>query len=474
MDSEDPPDVEPDAAWQGVSAAFAALGRTFLCLDGDFRIVHASPAIDESLGQGASQRVVGRHVSELLGPELFGPAGTLTLALLSDERREGWRAHLRLDDGAHHLVSLSAAPFSSHDHDHDLGEARPAFVLALRPTEQGPATETATPTSITALIARSAAMLRIFVLIENLRHSEATVLITGESGTGKERVARSIHDHSPRRRGPFVPINAAALPAELLESEMFGHVQGAFTGAVRARVGRLEMASEGTLFLDGVSDFPPALQLKLVRVLHDGTFERLGESAPRTSRARVIAATHVDLQAAVKAGRFREDLYYRLRVVPIRVPPLRERSEDIEPLAQAILARAGGRHGRGLSFSPVTLRALLHHDWPGNIRELENALEYAVAVCRGQTLLPEDLPELVPRASPKASGARSTGRPRPSERDTPRTADKTRRARRAGPEDRERLRRVLEDHRWNRGAAARTLGISRTTLWRRLRDAGLT
>jgi DNA-binding NtrC family response regulator len=471
MDSEDPPDVEPDAAWQGVSAAFAALGRTFLCLDGDFRIVHASPAIDESLGQGASQRVVGRHVSELLGPELFGPAGTLTLALLSDERREGWRAHLRLDDGAHHLVSLSAAPFSSHDHD--LGEARPAFVLALRPTEQGPATETATPTSITALIARSAAMLRIFVLIENLRHSEAIVLITGESGTGKERVARSIHEHSPRRRGPFVSINAAALPAELLESEMFGHVQGAFTGAVRARVGRLEMASEGTLFLDGVDDFPPALQIKLLRVLHDGTFERLGESAPRTSRARVIAATHVDLQAAVKAGRFREDLYYRLRVVPIRVPPLRERGEDIEPLAQAILARAGARHGRALHFSPNTLRTLLRHDWPGNIRELENALEYAVAVCRGQTLLPEDLPEFVPRTSPTASGARPAARPRTSVRDAPRTAGKIRRARRAAPEDIERLRRVLEDHRWNRGAAARTLGISRTTLWRRLRDAGL-
>jgi DNA-binding NtrC family response regulator len=219
------------------------------------------------------------------------------------------------------------------------------------------------------------------------------------------------------------------------------------------------------------------VQVKLLRVLQDGTFERLGESATRTSRARVIAATHVDLQAAILDGRFRDDLYYRLRVVPIEVPPLRARREDIEPLAGAILARVSARHGRALQFSPDALRALLRHDWPGNVRELENALEYAVAVCRGQTLLPEDLPELVPQASaagpvappppatPAATPHRATAPPegRPDARRVPR----------ADAEEIERLRRVLEDHRWNRGAAARALGISRTTLWRRLREAGL-
>ena len=471
MDSDRQREIETRAVWQGVSAAFAALGRTFVCLDPDFRVIHASPAIDELLGPGASERVVGRPVAELLGPDLFGPAGTLTLALLAEERREGWRAHLRLDDSAHHLVSLSAAPFPGHMVD--TGDPRLAFVLVLRPAEQGQAPEAAAPTSISALIARSAAMLRIFVLIENLRHSEATVLITGESGTGKEHVARSIHEHSRRGRGPFVAINVRALPAELLASEMFGHVRGAFTGAVRARVGRFEMASEGTLFLDGVGDVPLPLQMKLLGVLEDGTFERLGENAPRTSRARVIAATHLDLQAAVQAGRFRQDLYYRLRIVPIRVPPLRERREDIEPLAQAILARVGARQGRALHFSPDSLRTLLRHDWPGNVRELENALEYAVAVCRGQTLLPEDLPELVPLASRAAPGARPAAKPQASGRAVSRTGHESRRSRRAAPEETERLRRVLEDHRWNRGAAARTLGISRTTLWRRLREAGL-
>jgi DNA-binding NtrC family response regulator len=318
-------------------------------------------------------------------------------------------------------------------------------------------------------------MLRIFALIDNLKHSEATVLITGESGTGKELVARSIHEHSPRTRGPFVAVNAGALPGALLESEMFGHVRGAFTGAVRDRVGRFEMASEGTLFLDEVGDLPLPLQVKLLRVLQDGTFERLGESATRTSHARVIAATHVNLQAAIQAGRFREDLYYRLRVVPIEVPPLRARREDIEPLARAILGRVGARQGRALQFSPDALRALLQHDWPGNVRELENALEYAVAVCRGQTLLPEDLPELV---SGGPGAPRRASAPPPPDAEAPSPTPlapptPSRGAPRMVPEDIEKLRRVMEEHRWNRGAAARALGISRTTLWRRLREAGL-
>jgi DNA-binding NtrC family response regulator len=474
MDSERQSEIEARAAWQGVSAAFAALGRTFICVDRDFRVIHASLAIDEILGAGASERVPGRRVSDLLGPDLFGPAGTLTLALREGERQEGWRAHLRLDDSEHHLVSLSVAPFPGQIAA--ACDPRVAYVIVLRPAEEDSATEAAGLTSISALIARSPSMLRVFALIDNLKHSEATVLITGESGTGKELVARSIHEHSPRGRGPFVAVNAGALPGELLESELFGHVRGAFTGAVRDRVGRFEMAAEGTLFLDEVGDLPLPLQVKLLRVLQDGTFERLGESATRTSRARVIAATHVDLPVATREGRFREDLYYRLRVVPIEVPPLRARREDIEPLARTILGRVGARQGRSLQFSPDALRALLRYDWPGNVRELENALEYAVAVCRGQTLLPEDLPELAPLTSPAAPraaagsplgpGAATMPPAPPPPSDVPRLP-------RATAEEIEQLRQILEEHRWNRGAAAKALGISRTTLWRRLREAGL-
>jgi DNA-binding NtrC family response regulator len=479
-------EIEARAAWQGVSAAFAALGRTFICLDRNWRVIHASAAVDGILGEGASERVAGRPVSEILGADLFGPAGTLTAALLSGERREGWRAHLRLDDGDHHLVSLSAAPFPAERAT--ACDPRVAYVVVLRPSEEEDTQGAGGPTSISGLIARSPAMLRVFALIENLKHSEATVLITGESGTGKELVARAVHEHSPRVQGPFVAVNAGALPGELLESEMFGHLRGAFTGAVKDRIGRFEMASAGTLFLDEVGDLPLPLQVKLLRVLQDGTFERLGESVTRRSQARVIAATNVDLPDAIEEGRFREDLYYRLRVVPIEVPPLRERREDIEPLARAILARVGARQGRALRLSPDTLRALLRHDWPGNVRELENTLEYAVAVCRGQTLLPEDLPDLLPLATPSSRRDAATGAPAPREGGpsgpgvghgtpwrevTSPAAEGGRHGPPVQPGEAEQLRQVMEEHRWNRGAAARALGISRTTLWRRLREAGL-
>jgi transcriptional regulator with PAS, ATPase and Fis domain len=266
-------------------------------------------------------------------------------------------------------------------------------------------------------------------------------------------VARAIHARSARRSGPFVAVNCGALPGELLESELFGHVRGAFTGAVRERAGRFELAAGGTLFLDEVADLPLHLQVKLLRVLQEHTFERVGESQPRRSDARILAATNVDLRRAVQDGRFREDLYYRLRVVPIEIPPLRERREDIEPLATWLLARVGARQGRALRFSPDALRLLLGAPWPGNVRELENALEYAVAVCKGQTILPEDLPaELLdhPPAAPHLHGPAG-----------------------AVADDADELRRALAAHHWRRVETAAALGISRTTLWRRMQAAGI-
>jgi transcriptional regulator with PAS, ATPase and Fis domain len=296
---------------------------------------------------------------------------------------------------------------------------------------------------------------RIFRLIEDLQHSDATVLLTGESGTGKELVARAIHDRSPRRNGPFVAVNCGALPGELLESELFGHVRGAFTGAVRDRAGRFEIAQGGTLFLDEVGDLPLPLQVKLLRVLQERSFERVGESRTRQTDARIIAATNLDLRRAVAVGRFREDLYYRLRVVPIEIPPLRDRREDVEPLARVLLSRVGGRQGRALRFSPESLRALLGYMWPGNVRELENALEYAVAVCKGQTILPEDLPAEVIGADVSRDKMATPGMES------------------AISQEAERLRAVLEEHRWRRSEAARALGVSRTTLWRMIRETGI-
>ena len=187
-------------------------------------------------------------------------------------------------------------------------------------------------------------------------------------------------------------VNCGALPGELLESELFGHVRGAFTGAVRDRIGRFELAAGGTLFLDEAGDLPLHLQVKLLRVLQERTFERVGDSHTRQTDARIIAATHLDLRRAITAGNFRDDLYYRLRVVPIEVPPLRRRREDIEPIAEHLLEKINARLGRSLRTAPEVTPALLRYDWPGNVRELENALEFAVAVCGGQTIHPRHLP----------------------------------------------------------------------------------
>jgi transcriptional regulator with GAF, ATPase, and Fis domain len=454
------------AVLAGVSSAFASLGRVFFCVDASFHALHASSHLDHLLGGGAARRAEGRPLADLLGSELFGPAGTLRQLLLAGERREGWRSSLTVPGSAPRLVSVTAAPFCPEPGA--VCDPRVAYVIVLRPAEED---QIAAASPFPGLIGRSPAMERIFRLIENLEHSEATVLLTGESGTGKEIVAHAIHARSPRRAGPLVAVNCGALPGELLESELFGHVRGAFTGAVRDRAGRFELAAGGTLFLDEVADVPLHLQVKLLRVLQERTFERVGESRPRTSDARIVAATNLDLRRAVQDGRFREDLYYRLRVVPIEIPPLRERREDIEPLATFLLARVGARQGRALRFSPDVLRLLLEHAWPGNVRELENALEYAVAVCKGQTILPEDLPGEVGAgpSAPVVSLAPAAGS---SAATVPGRGNATHRAE-TDAIDSARLRGALEACRWKRHEAARVLGISRTTLWRRMRELGL-
>ena len=445
-------------AWSAVSAAFAALGRGFLCADPEFRVIHASALLDQVFGPGAVASAVGQPLESLFGQDLFGPGGTLQAALANGERREGWRAILTTAS-TRHLVSLTAAPFR---HEPGAGcDPRVAYVLVVRPAEQDPDVDPGAPTVVGRLIARSPAMLRVFALLETLRDSDATVLISGESGTGKELVARAMHDASSRRNEPFVAVNCGALPTELLETEMFGHARGAFTGATRDRVGRFEAASSGTLFLDEIGDLPLSLQVKLLRALQDGTFERVGENETRTSHARIIAATHVDLRRAVREGRFRDDLYFRLRVVPIELPPLRQRREDIEPLARALLARVGARYGRALRYSPDALRTLLQHDWPGNVRELENAIEFAVAVCPGQTVLPEHLPDPAYLTTPATAPER--------EPDVVATTPE----RPAESPDVEQMRAALDAHRWRRDATAKALGISRITLWRRMRAAGL-
>jgi len=251
------------------------------------------------------------------------------------------------------------------------------------------------------VVSVSTAMRRLLEVADRVAATEATVLITGESGTGKEILARRIHVRSPRAEGPFVAVNCAAIPAELLESELFGHTRGAFTGAVRGRAGRFRQASGGTLFLDEVAEIPPALQGKLLRALQERVVDAVGADSPVPVDVRILAATNRDLHAKIREGTFREDLYYRLNVVELSVPPLRERPEDILPLARRFVSEFAA--GREIAVPPAVVEELSRRPWPGNVRELRNACERMVILCRGDELSADDLPP-APRSAQAGNG----------------------------------------------------------------------
>ncbi len=253
------------------------------------------------------------------------------------------------------------------------------------------------------IVGTSKAMQNVFSLVEKVADSDSTVLITGESGTGKELIAHAIHYASDRKDGPFIPVNCAAIPEELLESELFGHEKGAFTHAIKTRIGRFELANKGTIFLDEIGEMPPSLQVKLLRVLQERKFERVGGVKTISVDIRVVAATNQDLEEAVKKGRFREDLFYRLNVIPINVPPLRERRSDIALLAKHFLSRycQGKRKGvKGITDEALDI--LSRYDWPGNVRELENIIERMVILSNGDMITKDDLPSQIIE---KAAGA---------------------------------------------------------------------
>lgn len=317
------------------------------------------------------------------------------------------------------------------------------------------------------MVGHGPTMQKLYTQILRVASSSATVLITGESGTGKELVARALHENSDRSKKPFVAVNCAALPEHLLESELFGYARGAFTGATSVKIGRFEAAEGGTLLLDELGDIPPGIQVKLLRVLQEHEIVRLGENHTRKINVRVIAATHRDLATMVKNGEFREDLYYRLRVIPLHVPPLRERKEDIAVIADKLLHELGVQYRRdGIKLDPAALEALEAYEWPGNVRQLINALEYAVVHADGLVIHPRHLPpETKPEAQPiKMPSFRPAAQPlvrtyyRPPQR---------------GESEHELIMRTLAETGGNKTEAARRLGMSRTSLWKRLKQEGL-
>jgi len=303
------------------------------------------------------------------------------------------------------------------------------------------------------LIGESPAMKEVLEAVQQVAPTRATVLLLGESGTGKEMVARAIHQLSPRAKAQLVTVHPAGLPASLLESELFGHEKGAFTGAHERRIGRIEQAQGGTLFMDEIGEIDATVQVKLLRFLGERTFERVGSGRTLSSDVRLIAATNKDLAAMVKAGAFREDLYFRLRVVELKLPPLRDRRGDIPLLAQAFLREFATENNKPVrDFTAEALEAMMKHAWPGNVRELRTAMEHAVVFCRGNTIAPADLPASV--REPAASDLPVLARDEITLKEA----------------ERQLLIRALKDCGGNRTHAARRMGISRRTLHRKLHE----
>ncbi len=315
------------------------------------------------------------------------------------------------------------------------------------------------PRRFPAIIGQSKKMLELFELVGAVAGSDANILVLGENGTGKELIANAVHTHSARAEGPFVKINCAALPKELIESELFGHRRGAFTGAFTDKAGLLAMADGGSLLLDEIGEMPSYLQAKLLRVLQEREFRPIGSDRSVRVDFRLICATNVDVESALREGRLREDLYFRINTITVRVPSLRERLEDLAPLCQHFLTLYNTRHGRTLrGVGPLAYHRLMHHRWPGNIRELENVIERGVLVARGQDLHPEDLPDSV---------VASSGGGPVSPDLLPATATLAEIERMA-------ILQALQRTSWNKQEAALQLGLYRPTLYSKMKKHGIT
>jgi transcriptional regulator with GAF, ATPase, and Fis domain len=418
----------------------------------------------------AAQRMLGQVDASFVGqlcPSLFvGTAcareceirGHCSLVRAQDESRKIQDVVLKGPDGADISLRMWAMLLPPSD-------SGPTCAIILRDCSREIALESEVRErwQLGGLIGRSRSMQNLYQKVLRAAASEANVLVTGESGVGKELVARALHDNSPRSTGPYVAVHCASLSENILESELFGHAKGAFSGAIAVRLGRFEAANGGTLLLDEIGEISLATQTKLLRVLQEREIVRVGENHPRKVDVRVIAATHRDLAAMVKRGEFREDLYYRLRVLPLEVPALREHREDIPLLAGKLLSDLTERYRRpDLTLSAQAMAALEAYDWPGNVRHLFNALEYAVVQAEGTTIRPKHLLSEVVAGAPSPAAPLAMGAPL------------THYYQPTGDDSAERalILKVLEESGGNKAKAARRLGMSRTTLWKRLSQTG--
>lgn len=433
----------------GVAESFRALAELVpsagvVVTDAERRVLYWSPETTRILGH-PPERMVGQTCPD---------------GILCDQNEN------RPFGAAVRLARADGTPVWVRHYTRVLGDAQgisgTIHVLALEAAHAvgSPARVDSGMTDFHGLITRDSAMQRVLDVVRNVAETEVTVLVRGESGTGKELIARAIHLEGRRKDGPFIAVNCAAFTPTLLESELFGHTKGAFTGAVSSRKGIFAQADGGTLFLDEVAELPFDLQAKLLRVLQERTYVPVGGTEPQTTDVRVIAATHRALREEVRAGRFREDLMFRLRVVPIFLPPLRQRPSDIEPLVRHFMEQASRTSPRVVrDIAPEAMRALFAHPWPGNVREVHNVVEYAFAVGRDPLLGLDDLP---PEFRESLSPERGPARRSPAVRAPIASAGES-----------ERVREALEECGGDIHAAAEHLGVSRTTFWRMRRRAGL-
>lgn len=423
-----------------------SIGEGILTVDKSFKVNFFNKAAEEITGFKQDE-VLGKFCKYVFKCELCASKCPIGIVLESGNNLFDYQSSIEIKAGHRKPVKLNAAILKNAENEPVGGVISFRDLSELEKIRK----EASLSTNFFGIIGHSKPMQEIFELIKEISESSATVLIQGESGTGKELVANAIQSTSNRKDQQFLKVNCSVFPSNLLASELFGHVKGAFTDAVKDRPGRFEMADGGTLFLDEVAEMPLSTQIQLLRILQEGTFERIGESFTRKTDVRVIAATNINIESALKDGKLREDLYYRLNVIPIVIPPLRTRIQDIPHLVHSFIADYNKLYSKEITdLSDEALDTLLKYSWPGNVRELENVIEYAVVRTKdGQIITMQNLP-LALRGDSKITAV--------DEQTQFRKKNSTQ------------LLQLLEKHHWNKTKVAKELGIGRTTLWRMLKD----
>lgn len=419
-------------------------------VDGDFKIIFFNKAAERITGFSRTD-VVGKLCKDIFQTKRNCSDCPLSIVFKTNKNLFDFETTIKTNENKAKPIKLNAAVLYNND--------KPSGgIISFRDFSKYETLgrDLQKESQFHGMIGRSKAMKDVFSLITEIADSDAPVFIRGESGTGKELVANAIQKLSQRREYPFIKINCSVFPPNLLASELFGHVKGAFTDAVKDRIGRFEMADKGIVFLDEVAEMPLSMQVQLLRILQEGTFERIGESVTRHTDVQVIAATNVNIKEALAAGKFREDLYYRLNVIPIELPPLRDRREDIVPLIKHFLKKFSLFYKKAITdIEEKAVEILLNYSWPGNIRELENAIEYSFVRTTNNTIIEASkLPLNILDRHPGSSGDES----------------EMKEGEYLKKED---LLFVLDKHKWNKSKVAKELNIGRTTLWRKMKQLGI-